>query len=1181
MMALSIHTSNSAEHYSDQQLPFFSDRHSQHLVFIDTAVEDYQHLATGVYSGVDVIILEPTQDGIVQISKFLANRTNIDSLHIIAHGAPGVVQLGATQLSADLLDIYATQIQPWKSALNTDAEILIYGCNVASETIGQQFIQQLHTLTGATIAASSNRVGNAAKGGSWNLDMSTGKHRTPLVLRESVRATYRFVLPTFVVNTLGDAPDADPLDGVADVDLSTPGSQTTLRSAIQQANFLTGDRDTIDLTGIFDLGELRTPLPTITQDVDIISNRFTSINGRGQRLFVIDNGANVSLSNLNLIGGRAIGTSGGPNDNNGGGLGAGGALLINSGRVIVHNVTFQNNQAIGGNGGGGGFGAGGHGGSTPAGITFRPGENGQSGFRGVGAAGGSGGAGGQGTVFGNNPSNNGSSGGSGGTGDFGVGGSGGGGGGAGGGEVASADGGTGGAGGAGGLFGGAGSPGSNGEDGSNGGDLGGADGGNGGGGGRGGGGAGLGGAIFVRRGATLEISNSRFFNNSVRGGSGFRSGRAEGRSLFIQDGAIVLGRDLTFNGSSTPENEVFGSLLTLPNNIPPLVNNDRVTTTEDQSAIIFNDVLLENDRDSDSTVPLRIVSFDIADTRGIVTNGGDRFFYNPGLAFQSLSVGEAVTDSFNYSVTDIRGSTSTAAVMITVTGVNDAVTSANDTVTTDESTSVVIDVLSNDVDLDANDVLNIVSVDTTGTQGSVSVNGDRTLTYNPGTAFQSLAVGQSASDRFRYTVSDGNGSTSTATVTVNITGVDVIGATRLEVSVFAEPTTAISELYQEPGTFIFRLTEPAPTGGLVVNFRAGDTDSDSTSRDVNIGVTGTTNIDAFTIRPIPDFVSSVTIAEGATEASLVVATFPDGLVEPAEIISLDLLSGDGYTVPTTHASASLMLVDGSADGSGGQNTIVVSAGNTTTITNFGGVGRGSEPSPEIRAEVDTLQFVGPRLTARNLTLSQSGSDLQLSFEEVPGTQVILKDFNLENLDNLSDLGNIVFDGQTAIADNFDIINSDSHPSQVMNRNTVTFLNEHDNRVRGFDNSADVIHGQEGNDRLSGLSGDDLLRGGLGNDRLEGGVGDDLLKGGLGNDQLSGNSGRDRFVLASGQGADTILDFEDGRDMLMLTGGLTFEQLGISQRESNTEIRCINSGELLVTLNGVQANLITSTDLTII
>jgi Ca2+-binding RTX toxin-like protein len=86
-----------------------------------------------------------------------------------------------------------------------------------------------------------------------------------------------------------------------------------------------------------------------------------------------------------------------------------------------------------------------------------------------------------------------------------------------------------------------------------------------------------------------------------------------------------------------------------------------------------------------------------------------------------------------------------------------------------------------------------------------------------------------------------------------------------------------------------------------------------------------------------------------------------------------------------------------------------------------------------------------------------------------------------------------------------------------------------------------------------------------------------LFGGEGNDTLTEGSGSDRFLFQVGQGTDTITDFEAGVDYFLLAGGLTFEQLDISQSNNDTLISITSNGEVLATLNEVSANLLTQTD----
>ncbi|MDZ8108042.1 MAG: calcium-binding protein [Nostoc sp. DedQUE12a] len=216
-----------------------------------------------------------------------------------------------------------------------------------------------------------------------------------------------------------------------------------------------------------------------------------------------------------------------------------------------------------------------------------------------------------------------------------------------------------------------------------------------------------------------------------------------------------------------------------------------------------------------------------------------------------------------------------------------------------------------------------------------------------------------------------------------------------------------------------------------------------------------------------------------------------------------------------------------------------------TITDFGGVGKGTNPTAGVIAEVDTIKFQGFQgagFTARNLLLTQNGANLEITFEGVAGTagtKIILNNFKLENLDNLKAsatrpaIGNIIFGGQTTITDSFNVLDANSTDTTIGIKNTVTFLNDLANNIIGLDDSNDVINGQGGDDKIDGLSGDDLLRGGDGNDMLLGDTGDDSLDGGQGNDLLNGGEGRD--ILGGDEGNDKLFG-GNGNDILFASSG---------------------------------------------
>src|SRR4028119_1994703 len=198
------------------------------LVFIYSNVEDYQSLMSGVSPNAEVIILDETLDGIEQITERLAIEENIEAIHIISHGSPGSVHLGANTLNSSNIESFAPGLQQWRKALIPGADILLYGCNVAAfnqawqiecaarqtnsayppcgistraggfslcssgfnrpvenspakPTKPNQFLERLSELTGADIAASANPTGNAALGGDWELEVQIGRiEATPI-----------------------------------------------------------------------------------------------------------------------------------------------------------------------------------------------------------------------------------------------------------------------------------------------------------------------------------------------------------------------------------------------------------------------------------------------------------------------------------------------------------------------------------------------------------------------------------------------------------------------------------------------------------------------------------------------------------------------------------------------------------------------------------------------------------------------------------------------------------------------------------------------------------------------------------------------------------------------------------------------------------------------------------------
>lgn len=154
------------------------------LVIIDPRVDEFETLLSGLPEGTEVLVLNAEQDGAAQIVQYLAGRSHLDALHIISHGNPGTLFLGASALTEETLTTNAHTWGQIGQSLSDTADILLYGCNVAEGETGQQFIQALASYTGADVAASTDATGAAIFGGNWVLESTLGSIESEPVLSQ-------------------------------------------------------------------------------------------------------------------------------------------------------------------------------------------------------------------------------------------------------------------------------------------------------------------------------------------------------------------------------------------------------------------------------------------------------------------------------------------------------------------------------------------------------------------------------------------------------------------------------------------------------------------------------------------------------------------------------------------------------------------------------------------------------------------------------------------------------------------------------------------------------------------------------------------------------------------------------------------------------------------------------------
>jgi VCBS repeat-containing protein len=201
---------------------------------------------------------------------------------------------------------------------------------------------------------------------------------------------------------------------------------------------------------------------------------------------------------------------------------------------------------------------------------------------------------------------------------------------------------------------------------------------------------------------------------------------------------------------------------------------DDVDNTTDEDTV-WEETLAGDATDPDTTDELTFSGDETSELGADVSVSSDgSVTYDPTVSdtLNALSVGEQVEDSFVYYADDGNGGEDTATVTITVTGINDAPTADDVDNATDEDT-VLDDTLAGDAsDPDTSDDLTF-SGDTTSELGAaVSVSSDGTFSYDPGSVFNALAVGEQVEDTFSYGIDDDNGGTDSATVTITVTGVN-------------------------------------------------------------------------------------------------------------------------------------------------------------------------------------------------------------------------------------------------------------------------------------------------------------------------------------------------------------------------------------------------------------------------
>ncbi|MGI9487619.1 MAG: cadherin domain-containing protein, partial [Geminicoccaceae bacterium] len=297
----------------------------------------------------------------------------------------------------------------------------------------------------------------------------------------------------------------------------------------------------------------------------------------------------------------------------------------------------------------------------------------------------------------------------------------------------------------------------------------------------------------------------------------------------------------------------------------------------------------------------------------------------------------AASHDVTVRVTDDAGAGYDEIFTINVGDVNEGPTAAADAAATAENASISVDVLANDSDPDAGDSLSLSSVTLVSGSGSASiVSGE--VRYDPGSDYDHLAVGETATVEIDYGVEDGGGLTDTGRLTLTVTGSNdgpVVAnaladqaATEDSAFSFQVPADAFSDADMSdvltygatladgsalPSWLSFdastRTFSGAPENGDVgaIDVRVTATDDHGSSVDDVFGITTANSNDA----PHDLTLSSASVDENAANGT-VVGTASGSDVDAGDSLTYALADDAGGRFAIDSASGVITVADGSA-----------------------------------------------------------------------------------------------------------------------------------------------------------------------------------------------------------------------------------------------------------------------------
>ena len=624
----------------------------------------------------------------------------------------------------------------------------------------------------------------------------------------------------------------------------------------------------------------------------------------------------------------------------------------------------------------------------------------------------------------------------------------------------------------------------------------------------------------------------------------------------------------------------------------PVAQGASVAVTED--APLLTGSVIATDADANAVLAF---SLNAAPPAGLTFSpNGSYTFDASNAAYQSLAAGQTQVLTIPYTVTDDQGTTSTANLVITITGTNDAPVARNDagsvtaaqtlTVTADQGviqSSSVAAGRDTDVDGDGLTVTKVsagAGVPTTavpnggvtiaGTYGDLLLRNDGSYNYTASRA-DAVATGTQVNDVFSYQVSDGQGGFATATLTLNV------GGTADTLNAAPPTTTALNATLGLNGEYYgYNDFNPGPTSPNRRHSDDGTLGNLDRVSDLNAIVNGRNA--AFVPAGTPGIVGTTTAAAADTADARFTARAIDYGTSTAVTASLGTnpnIAAGGSTAGLNNNNSQLYKFL-NRSGGGDESSLTVRQGTADNDQIGGGptsgLGRTSDAAIRITGQAylaaglydirvyaddgfqlrlgnqdpvayfDNIQAPTTRVYT-GVPIEGGLTPLELLYWEQGGNAVLRVEFKLSS------------DADSA----YQVLGSQNLP--LFSNANAPVLSDLQDLVAGptagsyLVRTGSLLDSGNGDDILNGSAGQDILIGGQGKDTLNGGAGDDLIRGGIGNDQLTSGAGHDVFRWSLGDAGpagtparDVITDFDNtphGGDVLDLRDLLVGESHAVN------------------------------------